>query len=194
MIDTPEISGVFLFQATSNFKLFNFKEQLKIKMLSADLLTQLRKENEQLRKELTDLNILIELREEELQELKKANQSVGELYSKLERNLYEFEQMQQQIELNQRRVEGAERRSISMEDEMLIAIKTEQSYYQIIEEFDSNKAKLEVLQQNINEQRDLHEEIAVLKSKNAALESNLEIALLENSFLKEDLLKKNIKT
>ena len=156
-------------------------------MLSEDLMNQLRKENEQLRKELVDLNYLIEMREEELLEIKNATQSIAELKSKLERNLFEFEQMQQQIELNQRKVDGAERRTLSMEDEMIESIKIEQSYYEIQTAYNSNKAALEILQESLSELTELHKEIASLKSKNTALESSLEIALLENNFLKEDL-------
>jgi len=163
-------------------------------MLSEDLMIQLRKENEQLRKELADLNYLIELREQELLEINNATQSIAELKSNLERNLIEFEQMQQQIELNQRKVDGAERRTISIEDEMIESMKIEQSYYQIQSAYNSNKAALEILHESLNELSDLHKEIAALKSKNTSLESSLEIALLENSFLKEDLLKKTTKT
>jgi predicted Zn-dependent protease len=163
-------------------------------MLSEDLMNQLRKENEQLRKELADLNYLIELREQELLEIKNATQSIAELKSNLERNLIEFEQMQQQIELNQRKVDGAERRTISIEDEMIESMKIEQSYYQIQSAYNSNKAALEILHESLNELSDLHKEIAALKSKNTSLESSLEIALLENGFLKEDLLKQTTKT
>jgi predicted nucleic acid-binding Zn-ribbon protein len=163
-------------------------------MLSEDLMIQLRKENEQLRKELADLNYLIELREQELLEIKNATQSIAELKSNLERNLIEFEQMQQQIELNQRKVDGAERRTISIEDEMIESMKIEQSYYQIQSAYNSNKAALEILHESLNELSDLHKEIAALKSKNTSLESSLEIALLENGFLKEDLLKQTTKT
>ena len=162
-------------------------------MLSDDLFNQLKHENEQLHKELADLNYLIELREEELQEIKKATQSMAELKSRLERNLYEFEQMQQHLELNQRKREGAERIVVSMEDEMIASIKIEQSYYQIKEAYNSNKVILEVLQENLKELTDLHHEVATLKSKNTELESSLEIALLENSFLKEDVKKQNSK-
>jgi hypothetical protein len=158
-------------------------------MHSADLYHQLKLENEQLHKELLDLNYLIELREEELLEIRKASQSIAELKSKLERNLYEFEQMQQQIETNQRKLTGAQRIAVSMEDEMMESIKIEKEYYQIKEEYNSNKIALESLNENLKELTDLYKEIASLKSKNSALESNLEIALMEINFLKEDSLK-----
>ena len=158
-------------------------------MVSQDLFNQLKQENEQLHKELTDLNYLIALREEELVEIKNSTNNIAELQSKLDQNLYEFEHMQKDIETYRQKAELAKKREGSMEEEMLESIKMEQAYYQILEEYNSNRTALDDLNEKIKEITFLFQELNTLKSKNAELESSLEIAMLENSFLKEEISK-----
>jgi len=159
--------------------------------MSEDFYQQLKKENEELHKELVDLNYLIQLREEELTEMKNASKHIAQMQSKINLNLYEFEQMQNFIEIEQRKIEGAKRREENLEQEILDSIKMEKSYYKIREEFDSNKTALNDLNDQLKEALNIYKEVTVLKSKISELESSLEIALLDNHFLKDDLAEKN---
>jgi len=160
-------------------------------IMSEDFYQQLKKENEELHKELVDLNYLIQLREEELAEMKNASRHIAEMHSKINLNLYEFEQMQNFIETEQRKIEGAKRREENLEQEILDSIKVEKSYYEIREEFDSNKIALNDLNDQLKEALNIYKEVTILKSKISELESSLEIALLDNHFLKDDLAEKN---
>ena len=96
-------------------------------IMSEDFYQQLKKENEELHKDLVDLNYLIQLREEELAEMKNASRHIAEMHSKINLNLYEFEQMQNFIETEQRKIEGAKRREENLEQEILDSIKIEKS-------------------------------------------------------------------
>lgn len=157
-------------------------------MVSQELFNQLKQENDLLHKELADLNYLIALREEEIVEIKNATKKIAALQSKLDENLYEFEQLQNEIQTHQFRADGAIKRESLMEEELIESINMEKAYYQMQESQKSNKAALEDLNEKIKEITYLYQELNTLKSKNAALESSLEIATLENNFLKEDLL------
>ncbi len=152
-----------------------------------DLFLSLKDENDELQRQLTDLNYLIELREEELAELKNSSGIIAETQSKLERNLLEIEQMQNQIAIHRQQYIGAVKREASTEQELLESIETEKAYFTIREEFESAKNAITDLQLQMKDAAYLYKENIDLKSKIAELESNLELALLDNQFLKEDI-------
>ncbi len=156
-------------------------------MLREDFINELKIENEELQFQLKDLEYLIQLKEEELADLKKTSQNIIELQSKLDQNLYQFEQMQNFIGNQQQQAEGALRREASMEEEMIDSMKAEKSYYEIREEFKSNKLALNDLNQQMNEVVALYHQITDLKNKITSLQSDLEISNLDNKFLKEEL-------
>ena len=156
-------------------------------MLREDFINELKIENEELQFQLKDLEYLIQLKEEELADLKKTSQNIIELQSKLDQNLYQFEQMQNFIGNQQQQAEGALRREASMEEEMIDSMKAEKSYYEIREEFKSNKLALNDLNQQMNEAVALYHQITDLKNKITSLQSDLEISNLDNKFLKEEL-------
>ena len=156
-------------------------------MLRQDFINELKIENEELQFQLKDLEYLIQLKEEELADLKKTSQNIIELQSKLDQNLYQFEQMQNFIGNQQQQAEGALRREASMEEEMIDSMKAEKSYYEIREEFKSNKLALNDLNQQMNEAVALYHQITDLKNKITSLQSDLEISNLDNKFLKEEL-------
>ncbi len=158
-------------------------------MLREDFIKELKIENEALQFQLKDLEYLIQLKEEELADLKKASENIIELQSKLDQNLYQFEQMQNHIGHQQQQAEGALRREASMEQEMIDSIKIEQSYYEIRDEFNSNKLALNDLNQQMNEAVALYHQITDLKKKITSLQSDVEISNLDNRFLKEELIK-----
>jgi len=158
-------------------------------MLSKNFITELKNENQALQLQLNDLEYMIQMREEELLYLKKTADSIAELQSRFDHNLYEFEQMQNHIGDQQQKAEGAARREIALEDEMIQTIQTETAYYELRDQFKSSKAAFDDINSQLEDMSLLYRELADLKSKVTELESNLEIVNLDNQFLKEDLEK-----
>ena len=158
-------------------------------MISENFITELKNENQALQLQLQDLEYMIQMREDELVYLKKAADSVAELQSRFDHNLYEFEQMQNRIGDQQQKAEGAARREIALEDELIQTIQTETAYYELRDQFKSSKAAFDDINSQLEDMSLLYRELADLKSKVTELESNLEIVNLDNQFLKEDLEK-----
>lgn len=156
-------------------------------MQNEDFIQELKNENEELQYQLKDLEYLIQLKEEELDDLKKASQQVSSLQSKIDQNLYQFEQMQLFINEEQQKLQGALKREASIEQELIDGIATEKSYYEIKEEFNSTKTALQDINEQMNEAATIYQQLVLMKKKVAELESNLEIANLDNQFLKEEL-------
>jgi len=156
-------------------------------MQHEDYIKNLKQENEDLQFQLKDLEYLIQLKEEELADLKKASQHLAELQSKIDQNLYQFEQMQLHISDEQHKLMGALKREASMEQELIDAIEIEKSYYEIKEAFDSTKTALHDINEQMNEAASIYQQLVTFKKKVAELESNLEIVNLYNQFLKEEL-------
>jgi hypothetical protein len=156
-------------------------------MQREDYIKDLKQENEDLQFQLKDLEYLIQLKEEELADLKKASQHVAELQSKIDQNLYQFEQMQLHISDEQHKLQGALKREASMEQELIDVIGIEKSYYEIKEEFISTKTALQDINEQMNEAASIYQQCISLKKKVTELESNLEIVNLDNQFLKVEL-------
>lgn len=156
-------------------------------MLSDNLLQQLKSENELLQLQLKDLNEMISVREEELEILRKTATHAVQLQSRLDMNLDEFYQMQDHIGNQQQDAEGAARREASLEKELLQSIEMETQLYNLKDQYDSAKAAITDLNSEMDKMGSLHKEVVTLKAKITELESNLEIATMENGFLKEEL-------
>lgn len=158
-------------------------------MLPGDLVQQLKSENDHLQVQLEDLNYMIEAREEELTLLRKTAAHAVQLQSRLDQNLFELEQMQLRIGEEQQEAKSANKREASLEEEMIQSLKMEKEYYDIRDRFNSTKTALADINSQMAEAVALYREVAELKSKLAEMESNLEIAALDNRFLKEELVK-----
>lgn len=156
-------------------------------MLSDNLLQQLKSENELLQIQLADLNEMITAREEELEILRKTAAHAVALQSRLDMNLDEFYYMQDHIGNQQQHAEGAARREASLENELLQSIEMETQLYNLKDQYESTKAQLADLNNEMDRLSVLNKEVIILKAKVAELESNLEIATLENGFLKEEV-------
>ena len=74
-----------------------------------------------------------------------------------------------------------------MEAELMQSFQLEKEYYEIREQYNSTKLALADINNQVAEASALYKEVADLKRKVAELESNLEIASLDNEFLKEEL-------
>jgi hypothetical protein len=158
-------------------------------MLSNNLLEHLKSENELLQIQLQDVNDMIKVREEELELLRKTAAHAVLLQSRLDMNLDEFYYLQDHIGNQQEYAEGAAKREASLENELFRSIEMETQFYNIRDELASTKAAFADINQEVDNMASLYKEIAALTNKVAALESNLEIAALENSFLKEEVEK-----
>ena len=158
-------------------------------MLSDNLLRHLKSENEQLQIQLQDVNEMIQAREEELELLRKTAAYAVELQSRLDVNMDEIYQMQDRIGEEQRKAAGAVKRETSLEKELLESIEMETEFYNMRDEFASTRAAFADINSEVSKMSSLYQQIATLTRRVTELESNLEIAILENGFLKEEVEK-----
>lgn len=163
-------------------------------MLTENLIRQLQSENELLQLQLQDVNEMIQVREEELDMLREKAAHAVMLQSRLDMNLDEFYQMQDQIGKQQEQAAGAARREYTLEDELVRSIDMETELYNIRDELASTKAAFADVNAEVEQTASLYRQIAALQNRVAELESNLEIATLEHGFQKEELedLKKEL--
>lgn len=150
-------------------------------MSSLPTIEDLNKENQELRKEIAELNYLLELKQEELNEARTAVEEINLLKSKLEDQLFAFEQMQLHLEDQQRKTEGLSKREAALEEEVISSISMEKSYYELLNELGSMKAALTDAYDKLEEIPLLYKEHSKLKSRIAALESDLGFALSRSS-------------
>lgn len=156
-------------------------------MESNNFTEQLKSENEWLQIQLQDLNEMIKVREEELEVLRQIAVKAVELQSQLDLNLDQFYQMQDVIGSEQNKVEGSEKRAIQMENELLQSIEMETELYNLRDQFQSARSAVTDIKIEMDAMATVYKDNANLKSRIAELESNLEIADMENKFLKEEL-------
>ncbi len=156
-------------------------------MIPGDQLQLLKSENELLQIQLQDVNYMIKVREEELEMLREKARKAIEVQSRLVENLYEIEQMQNNLGVQQQLSEGAALREAALEEEMMQSIQMETEFYQIKKVFSSTQAELNMLNDELAISADWYRQFTVLKTRVTELESNLEIALLDNDSLKEEI-------
>jgi hypothetical protein len=137
--------------------------------------------------QLQDLEYMIQLREEELMEMKASVVKLAELQSKIDNQLIAFEHLQNIIGNHQQKEIGFLKREASMEDEMLQSIEGESAFYQLQKKLESNEIEINKQMRELKEAVELYHEISDLQKKNTELESALEMANLDNQFLKEEL-------
>lgn len=137
--------------------------------------------------QLQDLEYMIQLREEELMEMKAHVAKLAELQSKLDSQLIAIEHMQNIIGNHQQKEIGFLKREASMEDEMLQSIEGESAFYQLQKKLESNEIEINKQMRELKEAVELYHEISDLQKKNTELESALDMANLDNQFLKEEL-------
>jgi chromosome segregation ATPase len=158
-------------------------------MLSEDQIIQLKSENAELQAQLTDLNYLIISREEELELLRAKLSALAALQSKLDSQLLENDLLQDMLSDKDAEITGANKREASMEKELLQGMEMEKDYYNLRDQLNSTKAALDDMSEQFTEAAALYREVARLSSQVAELESNLEIAEMDNGFLKDELNK-----
>ncbi len=156
-------------------------------MVSEEEIQQLKSENELLQLQLQDITEIINVREEEIELLRKKAAYAIMLQSTLDGNLEQISQMQLFIGEEQRKLVGAAKREAAMEDEIIQSIQMEKDFYNIRDKYESSKAALQDLDNELAETSGMYRQLSECMSRIAELESNLEIAQLENQYMKEEL-------
>ena len=153
-------------------------------MLTERQLQQLNAENELLILQLEDVNEVIRQREAELDQLRATAVHAKELQSRLDMNLVEFEQMQNNIGDKQQENEGASGRIESLEQELFDSIKMERSYLNILDEKTSLQANLLDTNYELDEAASLYKKLKQANSELGEVKSTLEICRVEMEYLK----------
>lgn len=156
-------------------------------MLSKDELQQLKSENQLLQIQLNDITEMINIREEELDILRKQAAYTVLLQSTLDGNLEEITQMQLFIGEQQRKVAGSVKREVAMENEIVQSLEMEKEFYTIRDKYESARAAITDLDNELAETSSMYRQLAASNARVAALESSLEIALMEIDRLKEKI-------
>jgi hypothetical protein len=156
-------------------------------MLTERQIEILRSENELLQLQLDDVNMMIQVREEELDLLRKRANEAAAMQSQLDSNLMEFEQMQNNIGFSQQKNEGASQRLEEMEEELYASIKDQLRSEEKVKDFESLEANLLDTTSELQEAAAAYKQLRDTRSKLAAMQSDLEIANMEITSLKEEL-------
>lgn len=156
-------------------------------MLTERQIEILRSENELLQLQLDDVNMMIKVREEELDLLRRRAQEASEMQSRLDTNLLEFEQMQNNLGFSQQKNDGAAQRLEQMEEELYASIKDQLKSEEKVKDFESLEANLLDTTNELQEAAAAYKQLREMKSRLAATQSSLEIANMEITSLKEEL-------
>lgn len=153
-------------------------------MLTDNQIKILRSENELLQLQLEDVNTMIKVREEELDILRERAREAAAMQSRLDNNLNEFEQMQNNLGFCEQKNEGYSQRLQEMENELYSSIKEQLQYAESLKEFNSMQANLLDTTNELQEASAVYKKMAEMKTTLAATNSNLAIALIEIESLK----------
>lgn len=156
-------------------------------MLTEKQIAILKSENEWLHLQLEDVNLMIEVREQELDLLRERARQAAAMQSKLDSNLFEFEQMQNNMGDYQQKNAGYYQRLQEIEDELYVAVKEQLKYANALKEFNSMQANLHDTHNELQEATAVYKKMIQMKSTLAQTESNLEIAGIEIKSLKEEI-------
>jgi len=160
-------------------------------MLTERQIDILRSENELLQLQLDDVNMMIKVREEELDLLRKRATEAAAMQSQLDSNLLEFEQMQNNLGFSQQKNEGASQILEQMEEELYASIKDQLKSEKKVKDFESLEASLLDTTNELQEAAAAYKQLREIKSKLAATQSDLEIANMEITSLREELKEVN---
>ncbi len=140
---------------------------------------QLRSENEFLHIQLDDVNRMIKAREDELELLRVRAKEAAAMQSKLDSNLNEFEQMQNNLGTCQQKNAGHAQRLLEMEDELYTSVKEQLQFAESLKQMHSLEANLLDTTNELQEASEVYRKVKEMKTSLAAANSQLEIALLE---------------
>jgi chromosome segregation ATPase len=156
-------------------------------MLTEKEINTLRGENEYLLAEIAEVNELIKQKQQEIEALKIRAAKITEMQSRLDMNLLQFEQMQNNIGYKQQQAEGTAERMGEMEKELLAAIRLQNKTAAIVKEHTSLKANLLDTTNELDQAAALYKKVQQLKSSLTQSQSSLEISKIEIQGLKDEL-------
>ena len=148
-------------------------------MLTERQVQQINAENELLILQLEDVNEIIKHREAELDLLRETALKATQMQSRLDMNLFEFEQMQNNLGDKQQEAVGTNERLESLEKELYDSIKMERSYLNMLDEKTSLQANLLDTTSELEEAAALYKKVLELRRELTKTKSELEIAKLE---------------
>jgi chromosome segregation ATPase len=156
-------------------------------MLTEEQLDKLRSDNELLQLELDEVNMLIRIKEEELELLRQRAREAAAMQSRLDNNLYEFEQMQNNLGAAEQKTAGFYLRMQELEEDLCTSMKEQLDYAERQQDMNSLQANLLDTTSELEEASAVYKKLAAMKTKLAAAESNMEIFQLEIDSLKDEL-------
>ena len=104
-------------------------------MLSAAQLQQIIAENEHLHAQLQELNEILAIKQEEIDTIKSNTKEDAELRSMVDMQLEELHLMQNRIGKHQQKALGAEEREFELQQELTQAVKLEQQYADLFQQY-----------------------------------------------------------
>jgi len=133
-------------------------------MLTEKQIAVLKSENDLLHIQLEDVNLMIAVREQELDLLRERAREAAAMQSKLDNNLFEFEQMQNNMGSYQQKNAGYYQRLQEMEDELYESVKEQLKYANALKEFNSIQANLHDTNEELQEAAEVYKKMLQMKS------------------------------
>ena len=156
-------------------------------MLTEKQLQLLKSENEYLQIQLEDVNQAIRQKEEELEILRETAGLAAELRSRLDANLVEISQIQENMAYRDEHGTFTEVRMEELEKELFDNIRQQQKCNDAFKENQQLQASLLDTTNELNEAASLYSKMQKLKASLSETRSNLEIANMEIESLRMEL-------
>ncbi len=145
-------------------------------------------ENEFLQEQLEELNLTIEKKEEDLLELaNRIPESEALLRSKIEGNLIEIQQLNDNYNEAQQKIKTSEIINEELELDFVKEIKEGQKNKAVIKELTSVSTQIDILNSELNETANLYKRVQELKKELSEAKSIAELKIIENEELRIEL-------
>jgi chromosome segregation ATPase len=152
-------------------------------MLTNEQIKQLLTENEALQAQLQESTEILAIKEEELALLKQNAADFAELQSKYNSQLNDLGSMQNHIGKKQQHLEGAANREKELYAELDEAYEIKEQYDTLLQEYAAARSELSDTQQRLSEMTDRNITLEQTARNAAALQSELDIAIIEKETL-----------
>jgi chromosome segregation ATPase len=152
-------------------------------MLTNEQIKQLLTENEVLQAQLQESTEILAIKEEELALLKQNAADFAELQSKYNSQLNDLGSMQNHIGKKQQHLEGAANREKELYAELDEAYEIKEQYDTLLQEYAAARSELSDTQQRLSEMTDRNSILEQTARNAAALQSELDIAIIEKETL-----------
>jgi chromosome segregation ATPase len=144
-------------------------------------------ENEFLQEQLEELNETLAKIEQAAPVTKTVPESEGYLRSKMEMNLIEIEQLNENIRVANKKTAAIERINETLENDLLDSMKARKQDKIVLNELISNQTNVDILNEELNETTTLFKRVKVLKSELAEARSEVDFLKMEIRYLREAL-------